>query len=351
MIEQMWRNLLASDDFEEALVARDEVDDVVALMVESRIDPQKFGGNLHALLTRGMPPMADMFGEGSSLPTTASISRFTSVINRPPSAPIWLLAGFPDVLHWFNEKQRELLDPSVDEDERTRAIEEIFGIDLDSLQGIDEDQFEDADGNLRTPYYRNLVSNYLRKTGRPLEVAVEEGSENDIYVGMDLLQMVGEESNFTLIAAMTTKYYMELKRTYGSSFPDETSLLAMSGILDANVYIFGTQQITPAQIIGLARATEGKQDRLLEFLIHFETLLLSVSTPERSPEEVMNACQDQAGAIRRSIQRTMDSYRGEPKITNDVRTVMSSPQFAQLRRAAGVRTASLLSKLKEVILG
>ena len=188
-------------------------------------------------------------------------------------------------------------------------------MDLDCPTGTDENQFEDSDGNLRTRYYRKLVSNYVRETVKSLEVAVGEGSENDIYSGIDFLQMMGEESNFTLIAAMTTKYYMELKKTHSSSFPDETSLLAMSGILDANVYIFGMQQITPAQIIDLARATEGKQDRLIEFLIQFETLLLSVDTPDLPSDEILTACQDQAEAIRRSIQQTMESYSGEPNLS------------------------------------
>lgn len=334
MIEQMWYNLLDSDDLERPLVASDEIDDVVSLMVESRIDPQKFIGNLHALHTGGMPSMYDILLTGEDPPpATPSIKKYAPVFNRPFQAPLWLLAGFPDVLDWFYEKESELIDPSVDEDDRTKATAELFGLDLDCATGIGENQFEDSDVNPHVRHYRNLVSNYVKETGKSLEVAFEEGSENDIYSGMDFLQTMGEESNFTLIAAMTTKYYMELKRTYSSSFPDETSLLAMSGILDANVYILGTQQITPSQIIDLAKTTEGKQDRLIEFLIQFEALLLSVDTPDLSSDEILTACQDQAEAIRRSIQRTMDSYIGEPKITNDVRAVMSSPQFEQLRRA------------------
>ena len=53
MIEQLWQNLLASDDLEEPLVGPDDVDDVVALMVESRIDPQKFAPVRPPLLLRG----------------------------------------------------------------------------------------------------------------------------------------------------------------------------------------------------------------------------------------------------------------------------------------------------------
>jgi hypothetical protein len=45
-------------------------------MVEAKIDPQKFGSNLSALITRGMPTMADLHGgEKPSLPSTPSLNQ------------------------------------------------------------------------------------------------------------------------------------------------------------------------------------------------------------------------------------------------------------------------------------
>ena len=347
-MEEAWRNLLGSDDFGKSLVTPDEIDNVVSLFIESKIDPEKFSGNLHALLTEGMP---SIFGKKNSLPMTPSIKKIISPIDRPFKVPLWFLAGFPDVLDWSRKIQNEILNSSVDEDEKTKARTELFGIDLDCPKGADEKYYTDSDGYMRTRYYRNLVYNYIKETGKPLEVEVDKGSENDIYLGEDSLQMTGEESNFTLIASMTTKYYMELKKTYGTSFPDETSLLAMSGIIDANVYVFETQQITPAQIIELAKVTEGKQNRILEFLIQFESLLLSVDTPDLSPNEVLSACQDQAEAIHSVILQTMESYSSEPEIVSVVRTVMLSSQFGQLRQTVGVQKKSLLSKFKERLFG
>lgn len=345
MIEQIWHDLLAPDDLEESFVARDEIDDVISLMTESRINPRKYGGNLRVLLTGGMPSTEDLFGGVDPLPTTPSIGKFMSVANRPLYTPLWLLAGFPDVLAWFNEKMDLVLGPSIDEEEARRSYARLFGMGLDSPQSSNENEFKNVDGTLHVRYYRNLIANYVKETNKSLEVAVQEGSAEDIYLGFDFLRMAGEQSTCTLIATMTTKYYLELKRSYGDSFPDESSLLAMAGILDAKAYIFSAKQFTPAQVIALARETEGMQDRLVEFLIRFETLLLSIDTPEVSFEEVRGICQDEAEAIRGSIQRTTDSYRGEPKITDDVRAVMSSPQFAQLRLAAGVRNTTPLGKL------
>ncbi len=352
MIEQVWRNILAADELGETLVASHEVDNVVSLMVECKIDLQKFGGNLSALITRGMPTMANLFDEQKpSLPTTPSVNQYISIVDRPIRAPLWLLAGFPDVLTWLNEKQEAFFNPRVDEEEASSALAELYGFGVDSSQGMSENEIKNPDGSLRACYYRNLVRNYVDQTGRNLEVAVEEGSEGDIYLGNDLLQMTGEESNFTLIATVTTKYYMELKTHYASSFLDEISLLAMSGILDANVYILGTGQIQPMQIVDLAKSTQGQKDRLLEFMIQFEALLLSVDTPEISPDEVLSACRDQAEAIQQSILGAMATYRGEPKIANDARALMTLAQFSQLRNVAGVHTPSLLNRLKNMIFG
>jgi hypothetical protein len=348
MIKQVWRNMLADDEMGEAIVASHDVDDVVSLMVECKIDPQKFGGNLSALITRGMATMASLFGSDKpALPTMPSVDQYVSVVNRPLKSPLWLLAGFPDVLAWLNEKQKAFLNTSVDEDEAANAIAELYGLDVNSTQDLSESDLENPDGSLRVCYYRNLIRNYVAQTGKKLEVAVEEGSAGGIYLGDQFIQMIGEESNFTLIATVTTKYYIELKTHYAASFPDDTSLLAMSGILDANVNILGTGQIQPAQIVDLARATQGKEERLLEFMILFEALLLSVDTPKLPHEEVLDACRDQADAIQRSIRNAMETYRGEPKISNDTRALITSAQFSQLRNAASMHTPTLLSKLKE----
>ena len=351
MIEQLWRNVLAADEMEETLVPSHELDVVVSLMVENKIDLQKFGGNLSALISRGMPTMASLFGgDTPALPTTPSVDQYISILNRPQS-PLWLLAGFPDVIAWLNEKQKSFLGPSVDEDEAASAIAELYGFDLDASDDFSENDVKNPDGSLRACYYCNLVRNYVAQTGQKLEVAVEEGKEGDIYLGQEFLQMTGEESNFTLIATVTTKYYMELKTRYGTSLPDETSLLAMSGILDANVYILGTGQLDATQVVELAKATQGKDDRLLEFMIQFEALLLSVDTPELSHEEILDACREQADAIQRSIQSVRGTYRKEPKIANDTQALMTSSQFSHLRNAAGVHNPTLLSKLKNMIFG
>lgn len=311
MPEQTWRNVLTPEGLQ--LVAAEELDDVVALMIQFRIDPQKFGGNLLTLVSRGRPSIFASISDGNdSLPSTPSIGKYESIVDRP-GAPLWLLAAFPDVMAWFNESRLETMEPQVRQND----------------------------------LYRNLVAKYLSETGRTLETAVEEGAPGDIYLGFDLLKMAGEQSNFTLIATNTTKYYLELKRSFGASFPDETALLAMSGIMDAFVYI-ARQEIVAEYITELARQTEGKQNRLLQFLIKFEAILLSIDTPSLSFEEVAQHCEEQAEAIRGAIAKVMRSYSGDSTVANDVKAAMSAPHFKTLRYAAGLRNPSLLWKLKKL---
>jgi hypothetical protein len=318
MIEQVWRNNLTLEG-QPLLAADDDLDDVVALMIKFRIDPQKFGGNLLELLSNGRPDMFGVFSSISksnlSLRPTPSIHKYVSIVDRPGS-PLWLLAGFPDVLAWVNEVLPDAPEPS----------------------------------STRTSFTGTLVAKYLSETGKTLETAVQEGSPDDIYLGFKLCEMAGEQSTFTLIATNTTKYYLELKRSFGSVFPDETALLAMAGIMDAFVYIAG-EQIYPGQVTQLAKRTEGMQDRLLSFLIAFEALLLSVDTPELAFDEIRCCCEEEAETIRASIQRAKNSYSGEPAVANAVRAAMSSPKFAELRRAAGLRKGSLLGNLKRKLFG
>jgi len=348
MIEKIWKNLLDSDEYEKPLVTKEEVRDVVSLMIEVKIDPKKFGGNLHAILTGGMPSLFDFTNDEQRLPTTNSISHFTSIVNRPLNAPLWLLAGFPDVMNWLHERQKDILNPSISEDDRIKKTAILFGIDIEDDKDITESDLFNEEGQYRTRYYRNLIDNYKNDTGKNLETAVEEGSPNDIYLGMNFMNILGEKSNFTLIANMTTKYYLELKRNFSHRLSDETSLISVAGILDANVYIFGTQQIKPQQIIAIAQGTKNSKDRLLDFIILFESLLLSVDTPDLSYEEVKNACEDQSKVIKSAIEQTISSYTSDSKISNDVRIFMKSSQFSRIRKVAGGRSDSILDKIKKI---
>jgi hypothetical protein len=338
--ELMWKDLLSSNDPEMVFVQKDEINEVTALFIESKIDPEKFSGNVVALLAERMPSgdKTQPCGSESPLPATPSIEKFLFLINRPPLVPLWFIAGFPDVFAWFGDRETELLASSPDNWEP--VFTELLGMSLTSLEDPDDQGFEEeysnADGKLKARYWRNLVTKYITESGKPLETAIQPGSANDPYPAVQLFEALGEQNNCTLIASVVTQYYLELRRSFASMVSDETSLLAMAGMLDAEYYI-STRQVTPVQIVSAARDTMILQNRLLQFLIQFETLLLSCDNPQASQELVHSCCEEQTEVIQASIQRTMSSYQGNSPIIAKVRSAMLSPQYREVRKAVGIQ--------------
>jgi hypothetical protein len=249
--------------------------------------------------------------------------------------PLWLLAGFPEVADWLDDELSRLVSVSTDPATRDRAVAGLFGAEPDADSAFGEDTMGNGLDKLRARHCRSLVNTYVNRTGRALEVAVLKGSANDLYSASQVYSAMGEESNFTLIAGVTTQYYAELKRTYGTALPDETSVLALSGILPAGAYI-QAGEVTTDQIVELAQSSEGARDRLVAFLIPFEALLLTVDRPQLSPEHILEECHNQADAIQSSVARAMRAYTGEAMVAAAVNAVMSWPKWEHIRRAVGL---------------
>ena len=344
-VEDPWIDLLTDDEDFGPLVSPEEVEDVVALIVDRRIDIQRFIANLHALLTQGRSSslssaFSDVSDPGPALPTTDSIHHFTAPLDRPFDTPLWVLAAFPDVIEWYDEKLKEMAASSLSEDEMFTRVAALYGVDAEADKDIPE--------NCPIEYRRVLIDSYQSQTGKTLETRVVDGSPTDMYLGLEIMNELGEESNFTLIARITTTYYMAFKTSFHHRFPDETALLSAAGILDALVYVSGTRQLDPNQIVTFARETEGSDERLLDFMIPFEALVMSIETPELTYEEVRSCCEDQSDVIERTVRQTMTSYCDDPSIAIPVHNFMTSPRFSELRNAAGIRPDSIWARIKRI---
>jgi len=352
---QVWVNLLDSSELEEPMVSPDDLEDAVSLMIDARIDPSKFAGNLCALVSGGtgiMSPKDLFFGpEKTSQPQPTQSMTDEFIFGRPLGTPLWMLAAFPDVVNWLNSRMAALHRTSDNESDETAKVLSLWGIDLRGSGDLDEDSFKNSAGQVKAKYFRNLIHNYATDAGKTLETAVEPGSPNDIYAGFSLLQSVGEDSLFTLIASMTTKYYMELRGTFANCFPDEASLIAAAGIIDASHYILVTQQIRPEQIIALAHETQEGRDRLVDFMMRFEPLIMSADAPELPFETVRESCKGESKAVEHATKRIVSSYTKEPKIATSVRLFMESGQFSDIRKMLGVPQRSLLNRIKGVLFG
>ena len=350
MIEKIWKDIIASDESDMPLVCKDEVEEVISIMIEKKIDPLKFGGNLQTIITGGMSSVSEFFDFESAerFPTTASINHFKYPENRPSIAPLWLMAGFPDVMKWYQDILKSMIDPSALDDGIINRTAILYGITVEEAQNITEGELLNDKGQIRARYYRNIINRYKDETGIDYEVAVGKGSPNDIYLGTDILNALGEESNFTLIANKTIKYYLELKKNYSRCLPDESALLSIAGIIDASYYIFVTKQIKPEEIIAIAQQTKNSSDRILMFIILFESLLFSVESPEISYVEVMKTCDGQSKSIKSVIEKTIASYICDSKIAQDVHLFMNNPQLSRIRKGAGACSDSILDIIKKI---
>src|SRR5208337_1614265 len=161
----------------------------------------------------------------------------------------------------------------------------------------DEKDILNESGQFKAKYYKNLIENYQKQTGKTLEVAVTKDSESNIYLASEIYKSVGEEDLFTLIASNVTKYYIELRRQFLHRFPTETTLLTAAGILAAQVYVLKTREIRPDQIAAVAVEAKDDSQRFLSFVISVETLLMSVDNPNISREDILASCKDQQDSI------------------------------------------------------
>jgi hypothetical protein len=158
------------------------------------------------------------------------------------------------------------------------------------------------------------------------------------FVAEEIPRLNGEGNIITRTAAQTAKYYLELKRNFGSSFPDETSLLAMSGMIHSRAFLFEIQQITLDKILRLAESTAGKKSHHLDFFIKLEALLFYLETSDSDFKGIENVCEKNRESIRKSVLQTLDSYDEDATIANNVRAAMFSKEFAELRQTSGVKT-------------
>lgn len=241
----LWKDTLSTEGFGSSLIAETEIEEVVRLMIDSRIDHQRFIGNLSALVSRGSTPLFQQ--PSDTFPTTQTIDQFISPLKRP-QVPLWLLSAFPDVMYWFGEKQRALMSQSASEDQFAELTVKMFNMDSAEDSSFDEKDVLNELGQFKAKYFKNLIENYQKQTGKTLEVAVSKDSESNIYLTSEIYKSVGEEDLFTLIASNVTKYYIELRRQFLHRFPTETTLLTAAGILAAQVYVLKTKEINPDQM-------------------------------------------------------------------------------------------------------
>jgi len=164
-----------------------------------------------------------------------------------------------------------------------------------------------------------------------------------ISQGFEVHKSAGSWDKFTLEAANTTKYYLELSRNYHDRFKDEVSLLASAGLLEAQDYIEKT--ISTAQIINIAkRSVEAGGNALADFIINLEVELFRNYVPEFDVSEIKEACFEKKRDIEYTVQKMLGEYARETEFASATSDFMESYKFQRFREELGI------SELEEDIL-
>ncbi|MDD5689758.1 MAG: zinc ribbon domain-containing protein [Caldisericia bacterium] len=345
MIKEIWNNLFNSCESAGFSIApKEDIEDIISMFIEDRIDPGFFVNNLEALLlNKDMSSFEYIISFNREKPETSkSLSPFITMGRRLIGAPLWFLAAYPDVMLWLSEQKYQYIKlHNRDYDGWDKEMLKIFGIDLEN-QKLNKDQIITSYEFLYPKYYNNLKKHYKEVTKKRFEVAVVEKYANNIYLGAEFLNAMGAENNFTLIAENTTKYYLELAKNHKGRVANEVALLATAGMLDAQIYFFIDRTISTEEIIDIAKkAISVGGDSLINFIIELEIKLFKVDNPEIALSVIEDVCFTQKATISKTIQKTKENYNGEQRIVSDVELFMNSIKFKPYREMLGIKNKFL----------
>jgi hypothetical protein len=317
--KSLWLKMLhdyPADDLNEA-----EIKKIVNLFVDTKINPNCFVNNLDFLLTNGINP----FHSPEKKPTK-SIFQFRNFVNRP-HGPYWFLAAYPDVVSWMQNLPEE--DQHIFED-----------------FDIDKKSFKDNEPSIE--YFEKIVGAY-QKTSESFETSEFFNLDENIYASSTIFDELGTDNNLTLIAEITTKFYLELKK-YEDKFSEETMLIAAAGILDAQHHIFIDKTIDSNYIIKLARETSKSSTPLVDFILKLEPIVLAQTNSHVPLKEIEETVRKEEKSIRAAIQKTMDTYSQEERIQMNTREFLKKFRFKKYRLQLGIdsKKTSFLDPLLKV---
>jgi len=123
--------------------------------------------------------------------------------------------------------------------------------------------------------------------------------------------------NFGLIARNITSIYLILKEDFADRFPDEKSLLATAGAIDARKYIDNVQMF-PAHMQSFANSAfnndEDEFSRLVNFVLRMEQEMFKIDSG-MDTFQIMLALEEKEDAIKEAIQDVISEYRDRGKLS------------------------------------
>jgi len=157
---------------------------------------------------------------------------------------------------------------------------------------------------------------------------------------------IDSRDSYTMEAAKTTKYYLELTRNYYDRFKDEASLIAAAGLLDAKVaspnFLEGQHYIgkiiSQAKIINIAKESVlAKEEALVDFIINLEIELFNgLYASEFDISEIRESCYEKRRDIACVVQKVKREYVGESDFASDTSNFMESHKLRDFRETLGI---------------
>ena len=148
---------------------------------------------------------------------------------------------------------------------------------------------------------------------------------------------MGKMDNFELIAMLTARIYLELKRNYSDRFVNPAMLLATAGVIDSITYIFDEKSVEIKKLIEVAeKAIEKSQseiDCLTNFIVDLEVQIFRADFIGKiDTTEIIQNCYSQKNKIRGVIEKELEANQENENAIRLVRTFMCAEMFQEARK-------------------
>lgn len=262
--------------------------------------------------------------ESESQPSPSAV-RLSLSGQRPQGIPTWFLAGYPDVVVWF-EEQAGPDRTSVDSELAKRAM----------TSGTPKSRLVDEDGFFAHTVLRTLVEMYREHSDQPLECAAtpedlqEEGAGN-----ADDQEMTARQA-IDLIATNISHYERELAARYGDRFPDLRSRLVAAGLLQLGYYVLVDHAMPLTVVTRAADESMACDDPVVEFVERVETEIFCVEGGNGERQRVTDACRLLRSRNLDMVTLARTAYEETPTVTQAVTNLMEAPELEGLRQVVGI---------------
>jgi hypothetical protein len=163
-LERVWREIFADPGVGHRIVSPEEVDEVISLLVEHSVNPARFLSNLRMIGSGGVTSLS--FDTGPRLPPpTQSAQSLARPSDRPVGPPMWMLAGFPDVVAWFANADDSITEAVASTFEKGTSDEPTATGEEEPAEA----EMMNSEGRLNVRFNGMLIQHYLQQGHKLLE--------------------------------------------------------------------------------------------------------------------------------------------------------------------------------------